>query len=62
MPYHTIVVGYDGSGDADRAVEAAAGQVAGDARTVDAAAHHQHVHLGGHGATQGAGGVGRAGG
>jgi hypothetical protein len=24
MPYHTVVVGYDGSGDADRAVEAAA--------------------------------------
>lgn len=30
MPYHTIVVGYDGSGDADRAVEAAADQVGPD--------------------------------
>jgi nucleotide-binding universal stress UspA family protein len=30
MPYHTVVVGYDGSGDADRAVEAAADQVAPD--------------------------------
>jgi nucleotide-binding universal stress UspA family protein len=27
MHYHTVVVGYDGSGDADRAVEAAADQV-----------------------------------
>lgn len=27
MRYRTVVVGYDGSGDADRAVEAAAGQV-----------------------------------
>jgi hypothetical protein len=30
MPYHTVVVGYDGSGDADRAVEAAADQVGPD--------------------------------
>lgn len=30
MPYHTVVVGYDGSGDADRAVDAAADQVGPD--------------------------------
>jgi nucleotide-binding universal stress UspA family protein len=30
MPYHTVVVGYDGSGDAARAVEAAADQVGPD--------------------------------
>ncbi len=30
MSYHTVVVGYDGSGDADRAVDAAADQVAPD--------------------------------
>jgi nucleotide-binding universal stress UspA family protein len=30
MPYHTVVVGYDGSGDADRAVEVAADQAGPD--------------------------------
>jgi nucleotide-binding universal stress UspA family protein len=41
MPYHTVVVGYDGSGDADRAVEAAADQVAPDGTVHVVTAFHR---------------------
>ena len=40
MGYHTIVVGYDGSSDADRAVEAAADQIEPDGKVHVVTAFH----------------------